>query len=43
MKDTHVMTVQTPKLDLWIQRITAATLVALACGLLMVGINFYVR
>jgi hypothetical protein len=27
--------------DLWIQRVTAATLVALAAGLLATGIAFY--
>ena len=34
-------TTQKMTLDLWIQRVTTATLVALAAGLLATGIAFY--
>ena len=40
-KDMKIITHQNPPLDRWVQRLTTATLVALAAGLLATGIAFY--
>ena len=37
----NILTEEKPKLDRWIQRLTTATLLALAAGLLGTGIAFY--